>query len=594
MLPVCSATPSSCSHSQISFPGGSQSVFGYRKPFEISYLANSTLFTSTPNGTHYSEISCKPLVVKGVHSESFVRTGQLDSVDAIHSRICPDVIDCLQDSGTYDWSASAQTVSDLNPIHGSYMHYIGNIAASNVEKSSAELMDRLTDIIPGDAEPGCVSAVDDVVSHNSVSLPDSASIVSDSPSDFRTNLDNITSVLNEPVDTPTIDVPDNPFPLSDSFSVDSDSLSNFRLNTDEVTTGLNEPIATKVAEAKSNITSSVDAITSSLQGAIMKANDAIDNVIRKFSLTIDQTGESAGSKLENFWGDLKQAAGRARVAAADVLRYAIVSVEDSLSSGASLVSYSYGSAKVLLPPEIRDALNLSEETALRILVPVGSALQQVSVFVVELERKIGLDPDDPIVPFVIFLGTSASLWIFYQRQIYGGYAGDLSPKETLELLMGKENALLIDVRPEELRERDGIPDLRRGARFRYASVDLPEFDSSVKKLLKSGRDLDDALIAVIIRNLKIVQGKSKVVIMDADGSRSKGIARALRKLGIKGSFLMEGGFRSWVKQGLRVKELKPETTLTILNEEVEAILEEINPTPIQVLGSGLSGRKHCS
>lgn len=31
---------------------------------------------------------------------------------------------------------------------------------------------------------------------------------------------------------------------------------------------------------------------------------------------------------------------------------------------------------------------------------------------------------------------------------YGGYSGDLSPESTLELLSGKDNALLIDVRPE--------------------------------------------------------------------------------------------------------------------------------------------------
>lgn len=31
---------------------------------------------------------------------------------------------------------------------------------------------------------------------------------------------------------------------------------------------------------------------------------------------------------------------------------------------------------------------------------------------------------------------------------------------------------------------------------------------------------------------------------------------------------MQGGFRSWVKEGLRVKEPKPETTLTILNEVI--------------------------
>ena len=31
---------------------------------------------------------------------------------------------------------------------------------------------------------------------------------------------------------------------------------------------------------------------------------------------------------------------------------------------------------------------------------------------------------------------------------YSGYAGDLSPQLTLEILTGKEDALLIDIRPE--------------------------------------------------------------------------------------------------------------------------------------------------
>ncbi|KAM1282708.1 hypothetical protein ACFX2J_025661 [Malus domestica] len=70
--------------------------------------------------------------------------------------------------------------------------------------------------------------------------------------------------------------------------------------------------------------------------------------------------------------------------------------------------------------------------------------------------------------------------------------------------------------------------------------------------------------------------------MDADGTLSKGIARSLRKLGLKAS-----GFQSWVKYGLRIKELKPETTFTILNEDAEAILEDISPSPVQVLGSGV-------
>ncbi|KAM6602474.1 hypothetical protein CsatA_022083 [Cannabis sativa] len=67
-------------------------------------------------------------------------------------------------------------------------------------------------------------------------------------------------------------------------------------------------------------------------------------------------------------------------------------------------------------------------------------------------------------------------------------------------------------------------------------------------------------------------------------------ARSLRKLGIKQPYLIQGGFQFWVKQGLRFKELKSESTLTIL-KEAEAILEDINPSLVQALGYGVSGKR---
>ncbi|KAL2325955.1 hypothetical protein Fmac_025013 [Flemingia macrophylla] len=138
------------------------------------------------------------------------------------------------------------------------------------------------------------------------------------------------------------------------------------------------------------------------------------------------------------------------------------------------------------------------------------------------------------------------------------------------------------------------------------ALDLSPFrrlpvDSSIRKLLKGGRDLYDSLIAAIIRNLKIVKDSSRVIVLDVDGTRSKGIARSLRKIGVKASlsipaaifanpYVVQGGFRSWTKQGIRIKELKLETTLSILNEEAEAILEDVSPSPLQLLGYGTRGR----
>ncbi|KAL2327591.1 hypothetical protein Fmac_021018 [Flemingia macrophylla] len=126
-----------------------------------------------------------------------------------------------------------------------------------------------------------------------------------------------------------------------------------------------------------------------------------------------------------------------------------------------------------------------------------------------------------------------------------------------------------------------------------------EVDSSIRKLLKGGRDLYDSLITAIIQNLKIVKDSSRVIVLDADGTRSKGIARSLRKIGVKASlsipatifanlYVVQGGFQSWTKQGIRIKELKPETALSILNEEAEAILEDVSPSPLQLLGYEVS------
>ncbi|XP_030492077.2 uncharacterized protein LOC115708047 [Cannabis sativa] len=356
---------------------------------------------------------------------------------------------------------------------------------------------------------------------------------------------------------------------------------------EEFANEVSQTFSDSINKGENALKSSLETFNSSISSIIQGANDAVDSAFGKAFSSFDQTGELAGDKLTNLSSGLKETTGRAAVVAVDVLRSTIVAVENALANGTSFAVSSYQSAKESFPPEVRDTLNLSEERATEILTPAKIAFQKVYIAIEGFEKTLGFDPNDPIVPFVLLAGTSATLWVFFWVSTYSGYAGDLSPQLTLEVLTGKENAVLIDIRPEVLRERDGIPDLRRAARYRYASVTLPEIDGSMMKLFKNGRDLEDSLTAAVIKNLKIVQDRSKVVVLDADGSRSKGIARSLRKLGVKQPYLVQGGFQSWVKQGLRFKELKPESTLTILNEEAEAILEAINPSPVQALGYGV-------
>ncbi|KVH91004.1 Rhodanese-like domain-containing protein [Cynara cardunculus var. scolymus] len=385
-------------------------------------------------------------------------------------------------------------------------------------------------------------------------------------------------------------LPNDPASASDSLKPDLYSEYLSKTDTEDVFAGINESLSALVCNTDIAITNTLKTITSSVDLASKGVNDAIDISFNNLKLSFSTT-------LSGLSNNSKGVSSKAAVIAVDGLRHAIISVEELLTLWTTFVVYVYASAKDMLPPELHNVLNSSEERVFNVLRPFGAAFQQVYTVLEGFETSLGINPSDPVVPFVLFLGTSTILWISYWILTYAGYAGDLSPKLTLELLNGKESVALID----DFRERDGIPDLRRTARFRYASVAFPEVDANVKKLLKGGKDLDDALIAAVIRSLKVVREGSKVIVMDVDGSRSKGIARSLRKVEGRTSvqtksyiqawsitlrpYLLQGGFRSWVLEGLRIKEPKPETTLTILNEEAEAILE--GTTPLQVIGYGV-------
>lgn len=79
--------------------------------------------------------------------------------------------------------------------------------------------------------------------------------------------------------------------------------------------------------------------------------------------------------MTSFSSSLREATQKATGTFVDVVRVAIVAVEKSIAKGASFVVYSYGPAKDFLPPEIRSALNLSEERVTEILRPIGATFQ---------------------------------------------------------------------------------------------------------------------------------------------------------------------------------------------------------------------------
>ncbi|CAO2838267.1 unnamed protein product [Amaranthus hypochondriacus] len=418
-------------------------------------------------------------------------------------------------------------------------------------------------------------------------VEDSAAFVSQE-NQLGYDVENSADIL---LQTPNIDpisivdrIADSTSNVSDTVGSSSQPLPLSSSSIESVLSQTNESIRASFGKGESTLNSFVDNITSSITDVVKEGNETIEQLTSKVLSSFDQAGDLARAKLNSLPSTLQQSSSKAAVVALDLLRKTILVVEDSLVKGSKFVYYSYETSKDFLPPEIQNGIKSFEGKTSDILRPVGMVFVQVYSSIEGVERSLGLDPSDPIIPFVLFFGTASSFWAVYWLVTYSGYAGDVSPEVAFEFLSGKDSAVLVDVRSEDLRERDGIPDLRRAARFRYADVSLPKVDGSLKKLMKSSKDLDDSLTAVVIRDLKNVQDRSKIIVMDADGTNAKGIARSLRKLGVKRPYALQGGFKSWIDSGLRAKELKPETAFTILNEEAEAILEELKPTPVQILG----------
>ncbi|CAI0397028.1 unnamed protein product [Linum tenue] len=563
MLPVCSAAH--CCSSQISFLGGPVFICPYQRDSDFKSILEDRVLLPSWKENHLQRISFRTQVAKSAHSVVKNNT-QASLVTFAENNSYLEDAKC---SFYNDWSSFGQATNEMRAIGSRTVHLEQyNLSAADGELDltslSSENIGRL--IRPVESETTTLSSI---VSVNA-------------------NLE------------------------SASSAVSGSSLSSATASFDDLLSRIQDSVGTSLNKGESTVTDSLDTINSSLTSITKSASQAVDSIWSRVLSNIDQSGDLASNRLSGLLNNSKEATTRLTGVSADALRKTIIAVEDSIVKGAYVVVYSYGSAKELLPPEIKDGVNVTEDQAIKILRPIGTAFQQVFTAIGGLERSFGVDPEDPIIPFILSLGSLAALWAFYWTWTYAGYAGDLSAEETFELLKSEKKAMLIDIRPEILRERDGVPDLRRAARSRYASVTLPEVDSSVRKLLRGGREVEDFLLAAVIRNLKSVQDRSEVIIMDADGSVSKGLARSLSKLGVKASFsfesnshdiiicllrqrayLVKGGFKSWLKHDLRIKELKPETALTVLNEEAEAILEGVSAVQIIGYGVGLLGASYA-
>ncbi|XP_024538502.1 uncharacterized protein LOC112349069 [Selaginella moellendorffii] len=379
-----------------------------------------------------------------------------------------------------------------------------------------------------------------------------------------------------------LDVPDGGElggnPLSSAAKEASDALKGAAEDVSSTLSSIQESGANFFGGIRDSITGSINKAENSIQDAYDSINGSILRVIKGAGEKVDDQPSSNPPGLSI---DLTSPF-RTGTPVNNALKEVVIFVKNGVGGVGHAVSDVYSLAKGSAPSEVQNALSSAEQN---VFAPLSSVLHQAFDAAVSLEKAVGIDPENPIIPIFLVGGGSAYLGFLLWDSKYGGYAGDLSADTVFDMLK-KEKVVLVDVRPQELKERDGVPDVRRGARFKLASITGLEVERPVRDLLRSADDVNSLLTATLICNLRNVTSTSKVVVMDADGTQSKKIAKALRKVGIRRSYRLEGGFAAWLKTGLGQKPGGQETPLRILKEETEAVVEELKPAGIAAIAVG--------
>lgn len=231
--------------------------------------------------------------------------------------------------------------------------------------------------------------------------------------DFLSNTIDNTEVLPRSADVisvapfDTVQTVSNP--VVGSLNMGANPLSFLETKFSDVVSKLSESAANTFNRGENILNNLSDSVTSSLSTTLAKTNQAVDNSVNEIISFIKKSGGSADSQLAGLSSELKEASGRVGHFALDVLRGTIIVVEDSLVHGGRIAGYAYSSVKEFLPPEFHEAVSLSEEGVEKVLNPAGTAFQQVYMAVEGFEESLGLDPKDPLVPFVLFLALSGTL-----------------------------------------------------------------------------------------------------------------------------------------------------------------------------------------
>jgi hypothetical protein len=239
-------------------------------------------------------------------------------------------------------------------------------------------------------------------------------------------------------------------------------------------------------------------LTSSAQGGAEGALSAAQDTLNAASASKDQL-------LSNAQGGV------------DAAGAALDSVQDSIGSSLDSLTGAYEAAVDAIPPEIGEFFEfvagkaVDNPQAAAGVGAVGAAYVAIPALV-QLLRKV-------------------------------------SPGAMLEGLAGDDPALLVDLRSLEVREQQGVPQLKLKQRGRAVVVEPVVLDRDTRRSVKSPKAMEEQIRAEYVAGLKEVQKARSVYVIDADGRSALPLVNRLHGLGVGQSRAVEGGVANLIREG---------------------------------------------
>lgn len=175
---------------------------------------------------------------------------------------------------------------------------------------------------------------------------------------------------------------------------------------------------------------------------------------------------------------------------------------------------------------------------------------------------------------VVCVGLGVPLLVGYNT-IYGGFNGSMKPSKVIEKLQNSDT-ILVDIRSQEDRIKNGVPLLKLGARGKGVAIPFPSLPPYLSAKVSNKRNLCIEMIGAQIKSIGKINKQTNIVVMDSRGENAKDVARACRRAGLPRVFMMDGGFNRYKNQELLVdtRDFYEEGPLAIVADTAENLTNE--------------------